>query len=128
MLRVLYKCAVPFINIADQRRYIPKGGIRMLRSKLVILLFLTPAICNGSAAAADTQSKQAELDAACEAARQVALAPRKKEIYQECIDKFKKSPEVCEEEADGFNGNRVGASPLFYDLPECEAAFDYHNK
>lgn len=100
----------------------------MLRNTLLMLLVLMPAICNGSNAVGDTQSEQAELDAACEAARQTALAPKRSEIYQECIDKFKKSAEVCEKEADGYNGNRVGASPLFYDLPECEAAFEYRNK
>jgi len=83
------------------------------------------SICNGLAIADDRQNQQAELDAACEAARQTALAPRKAEIYQECIDKFKKSVEVCEEEASGYNGNRAGRTPLFYDLPECEAAFEY---
>lgn len=99
--------------------------MQMLRDILVIMLVLTPAVCSGSD---DAQGKQAELDAACESARQVALAPRKSEIYQECVDKFKKSAEVCEEEANGYNGNRVGASPRFYDLPECEAAFEYQNK
>jgi len=97
----------------------------MLRVVSVILFVFVTIICNGLATADDRQNKHAELDAACEAARQAALAPRKSEIYQECIDKFKKSAEVCEEEADGYNGNRVGRSPLFYDLPECEAAFEY---
>jgi hypothetical protein len=83
------------------------------------------ALSIGLATAEDRQTKQAELDAACEAARQAALAPKKAEIYQECIDKFKKSAEVCEQEADGYNGNRVGRTSLFYDLPECEAAFEY---
>ncbi len=97
----------------------------MLRVTSVILLVFATTICNGLATANDQQNKQAELDAACEAARQAALAPRKAEIYQECIDKFKKSVEVCEQEANGYNGNRVGKTPLFYDLPECEAAFEY---
>ena len=97
----------------------------MPRVASVILLVVMTTIWNGQASADDRQGKQAELDAACEAARQIALAPRKSEIYQECIDKFKKSVEVCEEEASGYNGNRVGRTPLFYDLPECEAAFEY---
>ena len=100
----------------------------MTRVSLVTLLVLLPAIGNGLETADDILNKQTELDAACEAARQTALAPRKAEIYKECIDKFRKSAEVCEEEADGYNGNRVGASPLYYDLPACEAAFDYRNQ
>ena len=86
--------------------------------------FLTPVVCSGS----DDQGKQAELDAACESARLLALGPKRSDIYQECVDKFKKSAAVCEKDADSYNGNRVGASPLFYDLPECEAAFEYQKK
>ena len=97
----------------------------MRRVTSVILVVVMTSISNGLATADDRQNQQAELDAACEAARQAALVPKKQEIYQECIDKFKKSAEVCKQEADGYNGNRVGRSPLFYDLPECEAAFDY---
>ena len=100
----------------------------MLRVTSIILVVVMTALSIGLATAEDRQNKQAELDAACEAARQTALAPKKAEIYQECIDKFKKSVEICEQEADGYNGNRVGSSPLFYDLPECEAAFEYRNK
>ena len=99
-------------------------GMQMLRNTLLILLVLTPVVCSGS----DDQGKQAELDAACESARQLALGPKRSDIYQECVDKFKKSAAVCEKDADSYNGNRVGGSPLFYDLPECEAAFEYRNK
>lgn len=99
----------------------------MQRNKSVIWLMLALVLFNLPAVASAAGSEQAELDAACEAARQAALAPKRAEIYQECVDKFKKSAEVCEQEAGGYNGNRVGATPLFYDLPECEAAFEYRN-
>jgi hypothetical protein len=100
------------------------GQMHMLRVTPAILLIFMTAIGNGLATANETQGYQAELDAACETARQAALAPSRSEIYQECIEKFKKSAVVCEEEAAGYNGNRVGRSPLFYDLPECVAAFE----
>lgn len=96
----------------------------MLRITPAIFFVVMAACGNGLATANEGQGNQAELDAACEAARQAALAPKRAEIYQECIDKFKKDAAVCEEEAAGYNGNRVGRSPLFYDLPECEAAFE----
>jgi hypothetical protein len=99
----------------------------MLRDKLLVLLVLMSSICNAVAAGDQAQSEQAALDADCEAARQTALAPKRSEIYQECVDKFKKSAEFCEQDAAGYNGNRVNGSPLFYDLPECEAAFEYRN-
>jgi hypothetical protein len=71
------------------------------------------------------KSRQAELDRACEAARQVALAPRRQEIYEECINRSDKDEDVCRRDANGYNGNRIGGTPLYYDLPECEEAFDY---
>lgn len=71
------------------------------------------------------QARQAELDRACEAARQVALAPRRQEIYEECINRFGKEEDVCRSEANSYNGHRIGGSPLFYDLPECEEAYEY---
>jgi len=84
----------------------------------------------GSAAASQTdedlrRSRQAELDRACEAARQVALAPRRQEIYEECINRPDKEEDVCRRDANGYNGNRIGGTPMYYDLPECEEAFDY---
>lgn len=99
----------------------------MLRDKLLILLVLVSPICNAVAAGDQANSEQAALDADCEAARQTALEPKRSEIYQECVDKFKKSAEVCEQEAAGYNGHRANGSPLFYDLPECETAFEYRN-
>ena len=96
----------------------------MLRVTPAILFAFMAAFGNGLATANEGQGNQAELDAACEAARQAALAPTRAEIHQECIEKFKKDAAVCDDEAAGYNGNRVGRSPLFYDLPECEAAFE----
>lgn len=72
--------------------------------------------------------EQLTLDKECEKARQIALAPRKKEIYQECHEKFKKSEAVCKEEAQAYNGNRINGAPMFYELPECVKAFEYKNK
>jgi hypothetical protein len=71
------------------------------------------------------QARRAELDWACEAARQVALAPRRQEIYEECINRFGKEETVCRNDANGYNGNRIGGTPLLYELPECEEAFAY---
>ena len=99
----------------------------MLRVIPAILFVFMAVFGAGLATASEGQDNQAALDAACEAARQAALAPKRAEIYQECIEKFRKSAAVCEEEAAGYNGNRVGRTPLFYDLPECEAAFENRN-
>ena len=43
-----------------------------------------------------------------------------------CNNRFGKEAAVCRnEEANGYTGNRIGASFLFYDLPECEEADEY---
>ncbi|TWX71798.1 hypothetical protein ESZ36_00770 [Colwellia demingiae] len=74
------------------------------------------------------KGEQVKLDQACEDARQIALEPRRKEIYQECVQKFKKDETVCLSEAKAYNGNRINGAPLFYELPACEKAFDFRNK
>ena len=74
------------------------------------------------------EKDQVKLDQACEAARQIALKPRKSEIYQECRQKYKKSESVCKREANAYNGNRINGAPLFYELPTCEKAFIFRKK
>ena len=94
--------------------------------RFVIMLFV---ISNsiGSIVYAN-EDEQVKLDQACEAARQVALKPRRKEIYQECIHKFNKSEDVCLSDAKAYNGNRINGAPLFYELPACEKAFAFRKK
>ena len=90
----------------------------------VLLIFIA-----GLAVAADPTDagKQAELDRRCEAARAEMLAPVREEIYTTCIDGRKGDEVYCRRYADGYNGERIGRSPRFYELPECEAAFKFRN-
>ncbi len=74
------------------------------------------------------KAEQTKLDQACESARQQALKPRKNEIYQECLTKFKKSETACQREAKTYNGNRINGAPLFYKLPACVTAFEFRKK
>lgn len=97
-------------------------------TKLLTLFALIIVILSTSSVALASNKKQVRLDQACEAARQKALKPRKKEIYQECRQKFKKDEKVCKQEAQAFNGNRIGGAPMFYELPACEKAFNYRKK
>lgn len=91
--------------------------------------FMLAIIINSIASVAFAhKGEQVILDKACEDARQVALKPRKKEVYQECRQKFKKSESVCQEEAKAYNGNRINGAPLFYELPACEKAFTFRKK
>jgi len=97
-------------------------------AKLLALLTLTITLFSFSSVAMANDKKQAKLDQTCETARHKALKPRRKEIYQECRQKFKKSEKVCKREAQAYNGNRIGGAPLFYELPACEKAFEYRKK
>jgi len=84
----------------------------------------------GAAAAADKDdaATQAELDRRCEAARDRALKPVREDIYRECLEKKRGDEAFCRRDADGYNGDRIGGAPRFYDLPECEKAFEFRNR
>ncbi|NNK37682.1 MAG: hypothetical protein HKP03_04335 [Xanthomonadales bacterium] len=73
--------------------------------------------------------KQAELDAACEAAREKKLAPMRAQYIEECV-KNREQPDrrSCEVFYSDFGAQSGNRAPLFYDLPECEAAFDFQNR
>ena len=75
----------------------------------------------------ERELKQAELDAACEAARQEKLTVARAEYVGECIEKKQRPDrESCERfYADYGESSGGNQAPLFYDLPECVAAFDY---
>ena len=99
--------------------------------RIPVLLAATALLAGVTAAVAyetaqdRRQARQAELDRECETARQAALQPKREDIYQECINKFKKEEGVCQSEANAYNGYRISGAPLYYDLPECVQAFDY---
>jgi hypothetical protein len=90
-----------------------------------LALLLWAPLCG--AAEDDGQATQAKLDADCEAARQRVLAPEREKYVAECVqDGMKDSLEACERFYRDY-GERSGSRPaLYYDLPECVAAFDYH--
>jgi Ni/Co efflux regulator RcnB len=87
------------------------------------------------AARAQTDSDQkrlADLERACEAAREKRLAPMRAERIERCVKDDKRSRADCTEEfANWGNTQRVatGTRPgMFYDLPECVAAEDARQK
>jgi len=101
-----------------------------VRRPLPLLLILLTGVASGAAGAADQSDadKQAELDRRCEAARAENLAPIRADIYTECLEKKQGDAAYCRRFADGYNGNRPGGAPRFYELPECEAAFEFRNR
>lgn len=77
---------------------------------------------------ADNKQTQAGLDAQCQAARQVLIAPERERYIQECIatqERQKDPVEYCNRFYADY-GERAGDRPALYmDLPECEKAFEY---
>jgi len=88
---------------------------------ILVLLSASPALADEA-----RDAEQAKLDAACEAARQAKLAPIRKQYTDECVaNKELPSLEECERFYADY-GERTGRkAPLFYDLPECVAAFNF---
>ncbi|MEO7386168.1 MAG: hypothetical protein ABIX37_04460 [Gammaproteobacteria bacterium] len=101
-----------------------------MRAALAVLLLCFSGLATAAEPSdADQQAEQqAELDRRCEAARAEALEPIRADIYKECLEDKRGDEAYCQRYADGYNGDRIGGSPRFYELPECEAAFTLRNR
>ena len=66
---------------------------------------------------------QAALDAACEQAREVKLAHLREQMTADCIAEGKLDKQQCEAEFADHSGRAGNRQLPFYDLPECEKAF-----
>jgi hypothetical protein len=92
---------------------------------IVLALLAGPAF-----AQTDTEMKQLdELDRMCEAAREKRLAPLRAERIERCMTLEKRSRDECTSEYANWGNTRPTAlgrarPGLFYDLPECRAAFE----
>ena len=95
--------------------------LQVLLSILFIALLINPALAKES-----REEKQARLDAACEAARQEKIAPLRQQAIEDCVtNKEMPNRKECERFYAPY-GERTGRkAALFYDLPECETAFEY---
>lgn len=92
---------------------------------LTAWVFFCATASGAEGSSGERAAQQAELDRLCEEARDRALEPVRAEIYQECMDDQRKDPDYCRRYADGYNGERVGGAPRFYELPECVEAFEF---
>ena len=93
-----------------------------------VLLFavLASLVINPALGKESREDKQARLDAACEAERQKRLVPMREEYIGECVtNKEKPSLEECKAFYANHGERMGGKVALFYDLPECVAAFDF---
>lgn len=95
--------------------------IQTLITVLFILLLVSPAQAKES-----REAKQTRLDQACEVARSKELVPLRTKVTDECVaNKELPSRKECERFYADYGERMGGRAPLFYDLPECVAAFDF---
>lgn len=93
---------------------------------LLACAFLLP---RPAAAQSEAELKRLDaLDQACEAAREKKLAPLRAARIERCVREDRRSREECTAELANWGqtqGTKQGArAGLFYDLPECVAAFE----
>lgn len=76
----------------------------------------------------ERDAKQAELDAACEEARQKKIALERARHIEKCVEtEMFADRETCERFYADYGEGAAGRAPLYYDLPECEEAHEYRN-
>jgi hypothetical protein len=89
------------------------------------IFWLAGTLALSVAMADSSDPKQVELDNACEAQRQIKLAPMREQAITECVGVEGKEQDYCERFYRDF-GERSGDRPaMFYDLPECVDAFEH---
>ena len=95
---------------------------------IIVPIILMLSLSNSVIAKQDRATQQKEMDAACEVAREDKLAPLRQQYVEECVQQ-KQQPDraACERFYSDYGARSGDRLPLFYELPECEAAFDYRN-
>ena len=94
--------------------------------KQCLLYVALSMVVSASVLADERSTKQAELDAACEAARQTKLVQVRAELVEECVEK-KRRPDraACERFYADYGESSANQAPLFYDLPQCVEAHEF---
>ena len=94
--------------------------------KSLLVAFLILLMAGPLQAGESREQKQARLDAACEVAREKKLAPMRKQFVEQCVaNKEMPTRAECERFYADYGARMGGRAPLFYDLPECVAAFEF---
>lgn len=93
----------------------------------MLCLLLAPAEA-ATERAREREARQAELDRACEAARERKLAPLRARFVDECVANGElPSREACETFYADYGAQTGNRAPLFYDLPECAEAHEFRS-
>ena len=97
-----------------------------MKAGLIVVFCFSATVANvSSAASAERSERQAELDAACESARDAKLHTLRSGYVEECVRDEGKERTYCEKFYADHGAGTGNRGPMFYDLPECEAAFEY---
>lgn len=113
---ILYRRVDSLTNpLARASRFLPAATWVALLALLVVF--------SADSLAQDRESKQLELDEACEAVRQVRLTSDQARLTEECVEnKEKEDRAACEQYYSDYSARRPAR---YYDLPECVEAFDF---
>lgn len=96
--------------------------------KAVLLLTILISAFTSQVFAEDGQLIQQQLDEACEMARLEKLTPIREKYAAQCVAEWDRSQQYCDRFYSDY-GNKGGDQPvLFYDLPECEKAWNYQQR
>ena len=96
--------------------------------KAVLLLTILISVFISQVFAEDRQLVQQQLDEACETARLKKLTPIREKYAEACVAEWDRSQQYCDRFYSDY-GNKGGDQPvLFYDLPECEKAWNYQQR
>ena len=96
--------------------------------KALLQLTILISTFTGQVFAEDSQLTQQQLDEACETARLDKLTPIREKYAAECVAEWDRSQQYCDRFYSDY-GNKGGDQPvLFYDLPECEKAWNYQQR
>jgi hypothetical protein len=80
----------------------------------------------GVSANSDRQAELEKLDAECEAARELKLAPERASLIEECVEKQQRADRAaCERFYSDYGARSGNRAPLYLDLPECVRAFEF---
>lgn len=94
--------------------------------KIVLLIMTSMASTFTTLAVAeDRQAIQQQLDQACEAVRLEKLRPIREKYAAECVAEWDRSQEYCDRFYSDYGNQGGDQAVLFYDLPECEKAWNY---
>ena len=93
------------------------------------LILLAPAAVLADLSADEREARQAELDAACESARQKKIAVERAKYIEECVEtEMRADRAACERFYADYGANTAGRAPLYYDLPACVEAHEYRRR